>query len=109
MRKPAISTLQSRIESVMLAEELKLPNKVTHVLRASSLTTLVAGKIPRDRAKMILGHSVLGGVTEKYLLREELLRLIEPTDRSQLRSLPTPGAVRSKALEMIELAKQNKP
>lgn len=86
----------------MTAEGLKLPNKTTHVLRASALTTLIAEGIPRDRAKMILGHAVMGGATEKYLLREELLRIIGPTDRTHLRSLPSPEAVRQKALEALD-------
>jgi hypothetical protein len=55
MRKPAISTLQGRIESVMIAEDLKLPDKFTHVLRASGLIALLAEKIPRGRAKLIPG------------------------------------------------------
>jgi hypothetical protein len=74
------------------------------VLRASALTTLVAEGIPRDRAKMVLGHAVMGGATETYLLREQLLRIIGPSDRTHLRPLPSPEAARQKALEAIDRA-----
>jgi integrase len=107
MRQPAITTIQSRINAVMAAEGLKLPNKTTHVLRASALTTLVGEGMARDRAKMIMGHAVLGGATDKYLLREELLRTIAPTDRFHLRTLPSPEAVRQKAEEALALATEN--
>jgi integrase len=107
MRKPAISTIQSRINAVMEAEGLKLPGKTTHVLRATALTSLVAEGMPRERAKMILGHAVLGGSTEKYLLREELLRTIAPTDHCHLRSLPSPKTVRQMAAEALARAKAN--
>lgn len=101
-RRPAVSTLQNRINAVLEAEGLKTAGKCTHILRASCITTLTAEGMSIQKTKVIVGHAAVGGATEQYLKRPELLQMIQPQDRHYLASLPHPDTVREKALEALE-------
>jgi integrase len=106
-RQPAASTLQSRYSHAMAAEGLKVLGKSSHMLRASLLTAIVAEGMDQQRAKLLIGHAIPGGATDRYLSRRELLRMVEPADWQRLRSLPTPDEVRAMALARIRAQRAN--
>lgn len=97
-----MSTLQHRINKILTAEGPKVHGKSTHIFRASCITALTSEGMDLQKAKLIVGHAAIGGATERYLKRSELLRLIQPRDRRHLSSLPHPDVVRKQALAALD-------
>lgn len=106
-RQLAHTTLQSRFNRVYEEEGLKIHGEATHILRDSWMTNVMAAGLRTRTAKIMAGHSAVGGATENYLKRHELLKLIKPADRRRLATLPTPEEVRRLAEEAVR-ARRNK-
>jgi integrase len=100
-RQLACTTLQSRFNRVHDEEGLKIHGEATHILRDSWMTNVLAGGLDPVKAKTMAGHVAVGGATESYLNRHELLQQLLPSDRRLLPTLPTPEEVRRLAEEAI--------
>jgi uncharacterized protein (UPF0216 family) len=88
---------------VYVEEGLQIAGEATHILRDSWMTNVMADGLTTRKAKIMAGHSAVGGATEHYLKRHELLKLIKPSDRRRLATLPSPAEVRRLAEEAIRV------
>jgi integrase len=100
-RQLSKTTLQSRFNRVYEEEGLKIRGEATHILRDSWMTNVLADRLDPVKAKTMAGHVAVGGATEGYLNRPELLRQLLPSDRLMLATLPSPGDVRRLAAVAI--------
>jgi integrase len=103
-RQLATTTVQNRVNDVYEADDLKIPGKATHVLRASWITNVMAEGMATRTAKILAGHSAVGGATERYLKRLQLMKMIKPADRRRLTTLLSPDEVRQRAWAAISAA-----
>lgn len=91
-------TLISRMDRVQVAAGLKVPQKATHILRATHVTWLLAAGIEAATVKQYAGHShARGGATDAYVDRRPPFF---PPEHRECIMLPTPEEIRELALSL---------
>ena len=95
-KRPASRGLGDRIATIQEVCGLKRPQRASHILRATYISTAHAKGIDRERYKRYVGHASAEKkgrreVTDDYIT--DLLDLIQPGDRRIMDFIPTPEEV----------------
>lgn len=102
-RRPAVKTYQGRIGRVLMRAGLKMPQKLTHIFRATHRTWALGNGYNTRRLDMWMGHVTKGEeIPRLYTSRAQVARMMHPADRTYLPMLPSPEECEARAAEILQ-------